>query len=66
MSRPQILIILYTCTSPSCRITAVLYLPTPLTFLLLSYTQVVRSVDKVILTGPVSSFSLTVRTVTLK
>jgi len=35
-SRPQILIILYSCTVPTCRITAVSYLPTPLNFLIRS------------------------------
>jgi len=46
-SRPQILIIRYTCTVPICRITALFYLPPPLTFLIRSYTQNFRSAGAV-------------------
>ena len=62
------LIIRYTCTVPTCRITTVSYLPTLLTFLLQSYTQGFRSAGK--LSYPVRrvllAVCLTVRTVTLK
>jgi len=67
MSRPQIPTIRYKSTVPTCRITAVSYLPPPLTFLLQSYTQVFRSagtvsdpVWRVLLAVSASQFGLSI------